>query len=380
MDFSLTAEQKELRKAVINFANKELNDNRTKETVDSFPWSKWKKCSEMNLMSMPFPEDYGGCSFDLLTTVLLIEALASASKDSGLVHAIVTQLVCGIQIMLFGSDSQKEELLPDICTGRKVAAQALTEADAGSDVASIRTTALRQHNGYVINGTKMFISNGPISDIAIVFAVTDTQKRGLSGFSFFIVEKKIIGFDRGKPLEKMGLSTLQNSELVFDNCFVQESSLLGREGQGMIIFNESVEWERILFCAVHTGVLGRILATSLQYANDRRQFGNAIAKFQSISNKIADMKVKLELSRLILYKAAWQKDNKMMGRLEPSIAKLFASESLRNACLEAVQIHGAYGYMKEFGIEKDLRDSIASSIYAGTSEIQRNIICAYIGL
>jgi alkylation response protein AidB-like acyl-CoA dehydrogenase len=381
MDFSFTKEQIDFRESIIKFAEKELNiDSAKHEQEGTFPMEYWKKCADFSIIALPFPEEYGGCGMDLLTTAISIEALGYGCKDNGLVHALVSQIICGIQIYLFGNEEQKKEYLPKICNGENIGAQAITEADAGSDVSSMKTRAEKKENVYIVDGTKMFITNGPIADFALVFAVTDPSRRALGGISCFIVDKETNGFTRCKAMEKLGLRTLQNGELVFENCQIKSAKLLGKEGQGAIMFNEAMEWERILLFASHLGKMDNILKKSINYARERHQFGQSIGKFQSISNKIAEMKVNLELSKLILYKAAWLKDQKKRATIEASISKLFISESIKKACLDAVQIHGANGYMKEFEIERDLRDSIASSIYSGTSEIQKNIISSLLGL
>ncbi len=279
-----------------------------------------------------------------------------------------------MQIVIFGNESQKEEYIPYICNGERIAAQAITEADAGSDVNAMRTKAKKNDNGYTINGTKLFISNGPIADFVVVFAVTGNISSSLFRISCFIVDKDVEGFDRSKPIEKMGLNTLQNCELIFIDCKIPHAKLIGREGQGIVIFNEIIELERILLFAAHVGTIERLLKKCVDYTKIRRQFGKTIGSYQSISSKIARMKVKLELGKLILYKAAWLKSKIRRANIESSILKLFISESLKETCIYAIQIHGAYGYMKEYEIERDLRDSIASTIYSGTSEIQINII------
>ena len=381
MDFSLSDTQLSVKASIVEFARNELNrDLINNDKKAHFPRDSWEKCAAMGLMALPIPSKYGGADGDLLTTIISVEALGYGCCDSGLVHALVTQVLCGLQICAFGNERQKENYLPKICTGQQIYAQAMTEPDAGSDVLAMRTRADKSAHGYVLNGTKMFISNGPIADMVLVFAVTNQKKNKVGSISCFIVEKETEGLERCKALDKMGLRTLQNGELVFDDCLVVHDNLLGKEGQGLFMFNEALQVERILLFACHLGAMERILETSVKYAKQRSQFGRTIEKFQSISNKIADMKVNIELGKLILYKAAWLKDQGERANLETSIAKLFVSESLKKACLDAVQIHGGYGYMTEFGIERDLRNSIASTIYSGTSEIQRNIISSLTGL
>jgi alkylation response protein AidB-like acyl-CoA dehydrogenase len=341
---------------------------------------EWQKCAEMGLMSLPLQQKYGGLEVDLLTTSIAIEALAYGCKDNGFVFSIVTQLLSGIMLDHFGNDDQKEKYLSDICSGKIIAAQAITEPDAGSDAMGMKTRAKKKDGSYLLNGSKIFISNGPIADLAGVFAIGDSNKQKFTRISCFLIEKDTPGFTRAKPMEKMGLQTLQNGELIFDDCLLPPESLLGKEGQGGMILNEILLYERILFSACHLGVMERVFEECIEYASQREQFGQTIGKYQAVSHKIADMKRDLELSKLILYKSAWQKDQNKRPHIETSISKLFISEALKKACLDALQIHGSYGYMKEFSIERELRDSIAGTIYSGTSEIHRNIIATLLGL
>ena len=262
MDFSLTDEQVNLRDSIIKFARQELNNGIIERDKNgTFPLALWKQCADLKIMALPFPEEYGGYNVDFLTTVLSLNALGYACKDAGLVHAIETQILCGLQIYLFGSDDQKKKYLPAICNGEIIMAQAITEPESGSDALSMNTRAEKHSDIYILNGTKIFISNGPIADVVMVFAVTNPEKKTLGSISCFSVEKDFEGFQRCKPLEKMGLKTLQNGELVFENCRVPKENLLGKEGQGAIIFNESMEWERCLFPAAHLGTMERIFET-----------------------------------------------------------------------------------------------------------------------
>jgi len=381
MDFFLNEEQKAMVEEIIKFSRKELNGGITQDYVNgNFPIEKWKKCAAMKILALPFPEGYSGCNADILTTAVALKALSYGCKDAGLVHAVATQILCGLQILHFGSEKQKLKYLPGICNGDMVAAQAITEPSSGSDAFSMQMKAINDGENWVLNGTKIFITNGPIADIAIVFGITDKKKRTLGGISCFIVEKDFEGFSRSKPFDKMGLRTLQNGELVFDNCIVSENNILGNIGQGVIIFNESMEYEKILYPAIHLGTMERLFDISKKYSTTRLSFGQYISKYQQISNKIVDMKINIELGNLILYKSALCKDKGKRVNLESSITKLFVSESLKKTCLEAIQIHGGYGFMTDYEIEKDLRDSIASTIYSGSSEIQYNLISRLIGL
>ena len=381
MDFRLSDEQEALRESVRKAPLGDWADTLAEdEHAGRFSWAGWRRMAELGYLALPLPEDYGGSGADILTTLVAIEALGYRCRDSGLVHALVSQVLCGMQIAAYGTDEQKGAYLPRIASGEIVCAQALTEPNAGSDVAGIRTRAERDGQEFVLNGSKTFISNGPIADLVIVYASMGAGRKALGGLSCFLVEKDAPGFSRSKPIEKMGLRTLQNGEIVLQDCRVPAAQRLGHEGQAMMAFNRVMEWERCLLFGSHLGTMQRVLEQCVRYAKERNQFGVAIGRFQSVSHKIANMRVNLELGRLMLYKAAWLRDHDQRVPLETAIGKLFVSESLQRACLDAVQIHGAYGYTKEFDLERELRDSVASTIYSGTSEVQRNLIASLMGL
>lgn len=382
MDFQFTDEQLAINKEIRKFAQNELNHlTLERDKSEEFSWEGWKKCAEIGIQGLPISEEYGGSGADALTTIFAMEGLGYGCTDSGLIHSINSHMWgCEIPILKFGKEEQKGKYLPDLCRGKMVGAHAITEPDAGSDAFALRTEAKNIGNHYLLNGSKSIVSNGPISDLIIVFAVTNPSRKFLGGISAFIVEKDAHGLVISEPVEKMGLRTLPVAELFFEDCKVPLENLLGNEGSGTAIFNETMGWERSCLFACHIGTMERILETCVSYAKDRHQFGQPIGKFQSISSKIADMKVNLELGRLMLYKIGWMKNQGMSILLETAIAKLFVSESLTKSALEEVQIHGMYGYLSEQEIERDLRDSIASKIYSGTSEIQRNIIARCLGL
>ena len=381
MESFFTEEQQALRKTVIDFARREINkDVAERDRTSTFPRDLWHRCADMRIIAIPFPEEWGGEGFDFISTVAVFHALGYACTDSGLVHSLVTQVVCGIQILLFGSPEQRSQLLPELTSGRLIYSQGITEPGSGSDAFAMGTAAVKKEGGYVLNGTKTMITNGPVADRALIFAVTDPAKKVLGGLSCFLVSKENPGFCAGRPMEKMGLRTMTNGELIFNECYVPVTSLVGREGQGAILFNEALEWERILIPACLLGQLERVLQECVQYARERQAFGQSIGDFQAISHKIAKMKMNAELGRLALYNAAKLKDQCKRAALESSVTKLFISESLKQACLDAVQILGGYGYMSESGVERELRDSIASTIYSGTSEMQLNIIARLTGL
>jgi len=381
MDFSLTEEQARFKEAVVKFSQQELNNGVIeRERREEFYWDGWKKCADFGIQGLPIPKKYGGLEADILTCLVTMEGLGYGCRDGGLLFAINSHMwTCEIPILKFGTDEQKQKYLPGLCKGTLVGGHAMTEADAGSDAFSLRCKAVRSANKYILNGTKMFISNGPIADVLIVFAVTDKSK-GFAGISAFLVEKDFPGFSVGKQLSKMGLRTSPTAEVILRDCELPIENRLGKEGMGAAIFNSEMEWERSCLFACHVGAMERLLERCVKYAQERHQFGKAIGKFQSVSHKIADMKVAIELSRLILYKVAWMKGEGKKAPVESAIAKLYISESYVTSCLDAVQIHGGYGYMTEFGIERTLRDSIAGKIYSGTSEIQKNIIASWLGL
>ena len=381
MNFSFTDDHNEIRKTIIDFARRDLNPEVVeRDRLGVFSRELWKKCADMRIFAIPFPESLGGDGFDFVTAVAAFHALGYACKDSGLVHSMVTQIICGIQLQLFGNKEQVSQLLPDLVSGKSIYAQAITEPGSGSDAFAMQTFAAKVDGGYILNGTKTMISNGPVADRALIFAITDRTKKILGGISCFLVSKGDAGFSAGKPMEKMGLRTLTNGELSFSDCFIPERSLVGREGQGAILFGEAMEWERTLLPACLLGELERVLEDCVQYVKDRKAFDRPIGDFQAISHKIARMKVNAELGRLALYNAAYLKSQRKRAALETSTAKLFISESLKQACMDAVQIRGGYGYMVEYEAERDLRDSIASTIYSGTSEMQLNIIARIAGL
>lgn len=381
MDFSLTDDQIRFKELTIEFARRELNEGvKEREKKGEFDWAGWKKCADFGINGLPIPEKYGGLGMDILTCVAAMEGLGYACKDSGLLFAINSHIwTCENPILKFGTEEQKEKYLPGLIKGSLVGGHAMTEPDAGSDAFSIRCKAEKKGNTYILNGTKMFITNAPIADLLLVFAITDDKKK-FAGVSVFIVEKGFPGFSVGKPLDTMGLKTCPIGEVILEDCEVPVENRLGKEGAGSAIFNSEMEWERSCLFATHLGSMEKLFEECVDYAKVRCQFGNPIGKYQSISHMIADMKVRIELSRMILYQVAWIKTQGKRAPLESAIAKLFISESYVQTCLDAIQIHGAYGYSTEFEIERNLRDSIAGKIYSGTSEIQRNVIASFIGI
>jgi hypothetical protein len=381
MIVKLSREQMDLKEHAIKFARKELNEGaKEREKRGEFSMESWKKCAEYGIHGLALPEKYGGLGMDIMSCVLTMEGLGYACKDSGLLFALNSHIwTCEMPILKFGTEKQKEKYLRLLRDGSFIGGHAITEPDSGSDAFNMRAKAEKKDDRYILNGTKIFISNAPIADILLVFAITDKTK-GFGGISAFIVEKGTPGFSIGKPIDKLGLKSSPMSEVILEDCEISAENLLGPEGAGSAIFNSEMDWERSCLFATHLGAMENILEDTIRYAKERKQFGQQIGKFQSISHKIADMKVRIELSRLMLYKVVSIKAEGKRANLESSIAKLFISESYVQTCLDALQIHGAYGYTTEFDIERHLRDSLGGKIYSGSSEIQRNIIARFLGL
>ncbi len=382
MNFSLTEDQERMREAIVRFAHAELNEGiRERDREHRFERALWTKCAEMGLLGLPVPEDYGGGGTDALSTAVALEALGYACHDSGLNFSVCAHLLaCVIPIWKHGTPEQKRRYLPGLCDGTLIAANAMTETESGSDSFAMRTRAIACDGGFKITGTKTFCSNAPIADVAIVYAVTDEAKGYYGGISAFIVEKDAPGLEKGQVFEKMGLRTSSIGELVLNDVFVPDENVLGRPGGGSVIFVQSMDWERACLVACHVGTMERLLEHSIEYARTRRQHGQIIGKFQAVSHRLADMKIRLEAARLLTYRAAAQLEGSTQGSLHAAITKTFTSEALVQTALDAVHLFGGNGYMAEYDVERALRDSVASTIYSGTSEVQRNIIARWLGL
>jgi hypothetical protein len=282
-------------------------------------------------------------------------------------------------ILRFGTEAQRRRYLPKLCSGEWVGAHGMSEPDSGSDAFALRTRADPAPGGYVLTGTKTFVSNAPAADVFVIFA-TIAREKGVLGLTAFVVERDTPGLRVGPPIEKMGLRTSPMAEVVLDGCVVSAEQRLGREGRAAAIFNDSMEWERGCLLASEVGSMRRQLERSVEHARTRQQFGRPIGDFQSVANRLADMRVRLEAARLLVYQAAWTKQQGCAAAAEASMAKLFASEALVQSCLDAVQVHGGYGFTTEYGVERALRDAVGSRLYSGTSDIQRAIIARSLGL
>ena len=381
IDFSLTAGQQELRDATIEFARKELNsDLVSREKENYFSRDDWVKCANFGILGLNVPTEFGGQGHDILTTIVVLEALGYGCLDNGLPFGLNSQL-WSVQaaIQEFGSDSQKNTFLRELCTGKTIGAFAITEAETGSDTYSMKATAKPVDGGYLLNAEKHYITNAPIADVAVIFASTDVDA-GQWGISAFIVEDGRDGFSRGAPRDKMGLKTSPFGELYLQDCFVPEENRLGPEGAGVSIFATSMESERGFILASQLGAMQRQLEQAIDFAKERRQFGQPVGKFQSVANRIVDMKLRLETCRMLLYRLAWLDQQGENLALEAALTKLHLSECFVDSSLDAIRIHGAQGYVHELGIERDLRDGIGGLIYSGTTDIQRNVIARLLGL
>ena len=381
MDFSWTEEQLKFKKAVIEFAQKELNDGLIdRDRQGELARENWKKCAQMGILGLAIPEEYGGSGTDILTTMLVMEGLGYGCRDNGLIFAMNAQM-WSVQhpILTFGTEAQKQKYLPGLCSGELIGAHGMSEPDSGSDAYSLRARAERTSHGYLLNGTKTFVTNAPVADMALVFATVDPAK-GRGGVSAFLLDRGTPGFRVSRNIEKMGLRTSPMGELILEDCGVPAESRLGAEGAGTAIFNSSMEWERSCILGSHIGVMERQLEAGIRYARERRQFGQPIGKFQSVANRIADMKVRLETARLLLYKVAWLNQMGKPAIMEAALAKLYLSECFVQSSLDAIRTYGGYGYMTEMEVERDLRDAVGGTLYSGTSDIQRMIIARWLGL
>jgi len=382
MDFGWTDEQLARRAAACGFAQRELGDETLVERDHEgrFARELWERCARFGILSLSVPAEFGGAEIDLPTAMLVMEGLGEGCPDNGLAFALNAQLwTVQRPIVRFGSDAQKQRYLPGLCNGTLLGAHALTEPDAGSDAFSLTMRAERRGDAYVLNGTKCLVTLAPVADVALVFASTNPAA-GKWGVSAFVVERTTPGVRASEMQHKMGLRTVPIGELHFEDCVVPESARLGPEGAGVSIATHSLEVERCCILASQLGAMERQLQRSIEYTRSRKQFGQAIGKFQSVSNRVADMKVRLETARLLLYKVAWLVERGQPAMMEAAMLKLYLSEAFVESGMDAIRIHGGVGYLSETGVERDLRDAVGGVLYAGTSDIQRNIIARLLGL
>ena len=380
MSIELSPEIQELQRAAIEFARAELADDPQAERDEIFNRAGWDACGRFGVFGMPIPLEHGGLGLGLSALLAVMEGLGYGTRDQGLLFSINAHLwTNSIPILIYGTDDQRRRYLPRLCTGELIGANGASEPDAGSDVFAMRTIARRDGDDYVLTGTKTFVTNAPVADIVVVYATIDPAL-GPTGITAFIVERSSPGMSVGARFDKMGLRTSPMAEMIFDECRVPAANRLGREGRGVQVFESSMEWERGCILATSLGVMRRQLEACIVHARSRKQFGKPIGKFQSVANRIVDMKVRLETSRPLVYQIGRLKDENKPAMLEAAMAKLYVSESFVKSSLDAIQIFGGYGYMREQGVERDLRDAVGGTLYSGTSEIQRNLIARSLGL
>lgn len=377
----LTPEQVEFFDTVLRFARAlPTQDVIERDQSSLFAWEAWKRCGDFGIHGLPAPEAYGGGGADVVTTILGLEALGYGCTDNGLIFSINAHMWTSVvPIWHFGSDDQRQRWLPELCSGALVGCHAITEPGAGSDPFGMTTRARRTSDGWVLNGRKTFITNAPIADLLIVFART-TEGLGPYGITAFLIERDTAGCSTTREIDKMGLRTSPMSEVELDDCVVPDSAILGRLGRGVDVFRTSMMWERACIMASQVGLMRRTLERCIGYARERHQFGQPIGKFQSISDKIANMKIAIDAARALVLRVGRLMDLGRDATLEAAVAKAFVSEANVRTHLDAVQIHGGYGYTTEFEVERALRDAVGGTIYSGTSEIQRRIIARYLGL
>jgi alkylation response protein AidB-like acyl-CoA dehydrogenase len=381
MDFSWSKQQTELREAIATFARESLNEGLVERDRNAtFNRAGWEACAKMGIHGLPVPEQYGGLAMDAVTTVGALEALGYGCKDNGLSFSINAHMwTAELPLLGFGNEEQKARYLPKLVSGEWIGGNAMSEPGSGSDAYSLRTTAVRRGDRYVLNGSKTFISNGNVADLLLVFATVDPAK-GARGVSAFLVEKGMKGLVVGNKIDKMGLRTSPMAELFFDDLEVPVENRLGKEGAGKNLFTDSMTWERGCILAPAVGAMQRLLDTCIAYSRQRKQFGQSIGQFQLVSSKLVDMKLRVETARSLLLQAAWKKDQGKSVFMEAALAKLWISESWVACAQDAIQLHGGYGYMTEYEIERELRDATGSKLYSGTSEIQRTIIAPLLGV
>lgn len=373
MNFTLNKEQELVRQMVRDFAVNEVKPIAAEiDVTERFPMENVKKMGELGMMGIPFPTEFGGAGGDVLSYILAVEELSKVCATTGVILSAHTSL-CASLINENGTPAQKEKYLRDLCTGNKIGAFGLTEPGAGTDAAGQQTTAVLDGDNYILNGSKIFITNGGVADTFIIFAMTDKSK-GTKGISAFIVEKGFQGFSIGKKEDKLGIRASSTTELIFENCIVPKENLIGREGKGFGIAMKTLDGGRIGIAAQALGIAEGALEEAIKYMKERKQFGRPISAFQGLQWMVAEMSTKIEAARFLVYKAAWLKENKQPYSVDAARAKLYAAEVAMDVTTKAVQLFGGYGYTKEYPIERMMRDAKITEIYEGTSEVQKMVI------
>ena len=373
MNFQLTREQELVKKMVREFAINEVKPIAAEiDETERFPMENVKKMAKLGMLGIPFSKEYGGAGGDTLSYILAVEELSKVCATTGVIVSAHTSL-CASLIDQFGTKEQKEKYLVDLATGKKIGAFGLTEPGAGTDAAGQQTVATLDGDNYILNGSKIFITNGGVADTFIIFAMTDKSK-GTKGISAFIVEKEFEGFSIGKKEDKLGIRGSSTTELVMSNCIVPKENLIGQEGKGFGIAMKTLDGGRIGIAAQALGIAEGAYEEAINYMKERKQFGRPLSAFQGLQWMIAEMDTKIEAARHLVYKAAWLKDNKQPYSVDAARAKLYAAEVAMDVTTKAVQIFGGYGYTKEYPVERMMRDAKITEIYEGTSEVQKMVI------
>jgi alkylation response protein AidB-like acyl-CoA dehydrogenase len=373
-------DQRALRAAIMELGDVLSKDHVARDSTSEFAREAWDRIRDTGLLGLPFGTEWDGLNQDLLTTMYVLEGLGYSCRDGGLSFSTSTHMVSvGVPLQRFGSAALKNRYLPRICDGSAIGGHAITEPDGGSDVMSMRTSAEPDGEEFVLNGSKAFITNAPIAGLFVVYA--RTGKRGSpAAITAFLVERETPGLSIGNPISKMGLRTSPLSELFLDDCRVPRSNVIGSVGAGFLVLDHVMKWEILCSFVINVGEMLHRLQRCIDYARARVQFGQTIGSYQSISNKIVEMKIGVETSRKWLYDTAEKLQRNENVTNDIAISKLVTSECNVSSALTAVQIFGGYGYTAEYGLEKDMRDSVAGIIYSGTSDIQRQRIASMIGL
>ena len=380
MDFGWTDDQMTLRRGAVDFATRRLTEGvADRDRNCFFPRELWDACAEFGLQGLVVPAEWNGAGHDLLSAIAVLEGIGYGARDNGLVFSVAAHAAsCEGPICDFGSDEQRKEWLPRLTDGSAIGATGITEPDSGSNALSLQTTAVERRDEWVLDGCKTFVTNAPVADVFIIYARTGDSP--MSGITCFLIPRETPGLSVGPPIEKMGLRTSPMSQVFFEDCRVPASAVVGGVGSGGMIFNQTMDLERLLVMAPAIGVMERVLERCVAHARQRTAGSVPLSKHQSISHRIADMELELEASRLLMYRAAWHRMHRGSATRESALAKLAVSEAYVASCRSAVQIFGGYGYMVEYELERELRDALATTLYVGTSEIQRNLIAGLRGL
>lgn len=373
MNFTLTREQELVRQMVREFAINEVKPIAAEiDATERFPMENVKKMAKLGMLGIPFSKEYGGAGGDTLSYIIAVEELSKVCGTTGVIVSAHTSL-CAAVINQFGNKDQKDKYLPELAKGEKLGAFGLTEPGAGTDASGQQTIATKDGDNYILNGSKIFITNGGVAETFIIFAMTDRSK-GVKGISAFIVDKDFPGFSIGKHEDKMGIRGSSTTELVMQNCIVPKENLIGQEGRGFGIAMKTLDGGRIGIAAQALGIAEGALEEACNYMKERKQFGKPLSAFQGLQWMIADMDVRVESARLLVYKAAYLKENGLPYSVDAARAKLVAAEVAMEVTTKAVQIFGGYGYTKEYPVERMMRDAKITEIYEGTSEVQKMVI------